>query len=161
MVTDAERFPIFIAVTLVVFVLILRFVTRNRLLPSGDVSVSVTEGGEVAVNKGFIRSSRPSYLSIGAVALIVVVGGMLFAKFGQNGGLPWWIYYTVPAVVTLALPPVAFRFKGPELWWYLALAFLSSPAIHAAFSFFLGWHNYMPFIYVPSLHDLLNVRGQL
>ena len=70
MVTQAQRFPIFIVVTLFVFVLILRFVTRKR-------------------------SVHPFFLATSVVAAIVVVGGMLFAKLGQNAGWPWWVYYTV------------------------------------------------------------------
>ena len=101
------------------------------------------------------RTQRPNTLTVVAVAALVVVGGMLFAKFGNNIGLPWWIYYTVPALVTLALPPLAFRFSGRELVQYLVLAFLSSPVIHVAFSFFFDWHEYMPFILVPSLKSLL------
>lgn len=124
------RFPILILVSLVVFVAILRFVTRRR-------------------------TNKPSITSVIVVAAIVVVGGMLFAKFTQNAGWPWWIYYTVPAFVTLVLPPATFRFTGQELWRYLLLAFLSAPAIHVAFSFLLGWHDYMPFIQVPSLQELL------
>lgn len=61
---------------------------------------------------------------------------MIFAKFGNNAGLPWWIYYTIPALVTLVLPPVAFRFSGKELAQYLVLAFLSLPVIHVVFSSF-------------------------
>ena len=57
--------------------------------------------------------------------------------------------------MTLALPPVAFRLTGRELWQYLVLAFLSSPVIHVLFSFFLGWHEDMPFIPVPSLRGIL------
>jgi hypothetical protein len=80
---------------------------------------------------------------------------MVFAKYGNNFGLPWWIYYTVPALATLLVPPIAFRLQRRELAHYLVLAFLSSPAIHVAFSLFLGWHEYMPFIPVPSLKQLL------
>jgi uncharacterized protein (DUF983 family) len=101
------------------------------------------------------RAVRPPFFSIAVIAAIVVVGGMLFAKFGQNAGWPWWVYYTVPAAVTLLLPPLALRLSASELWQYLVLAFLSSPAIHVAFSFFLGWHEYMPFLKVPSIHELL------
>jgi len=126
--TEAQRFPIFIVVTLVVFALILRVVMRKR-------------------------ASRPSLFAIAVVSCIVVVGGMLFAKLGNNAGWPWWIYYTAPALVTLVLPPIAFRFSGTELWQYLILAFLSSPLIHAVFSFFFGWHEYMPFLHVPSMQD--------
>ncbi len=131
MISEAQRFPIFILVSLVVFFAILRFVTRSRLAPV---------------------SWLPSFV----IALIVVVGGMVFAKVGQNTGWPWWVYYTVPALATLLFPPLALRFSARELWQYLLLAFLSSPLIHLLFSFFLGWHNYLPFFQVPSLQELLS-----
>jgi hypothetical protein len=130
MSAEILRFSTFILVSLLVFFFILRFVTRNR-------------------------AKRPSFVSVAVVAAIVVVGGMIFAKFGNNAGLPWWIYYTVPALVTLLLPPMAFKLSGKELWFYLVLAFVSSPVIHVLFSFFLGWHEYMPFIPVPSLQSLI------
>lgn len=130
MISPTQRFAVFVIVSLVVFVVILRFVTRKRPEP-------------------------PPIFRVAVVAAIVVVGGMCFAKFGQNTGWPWWIYYTVPALTTLLLPPIAFRFSNRELWQYLVLAFLSSPAIHVAFSLFLDWHEYMPFIPVPSLRNLL------
>jgi hypothetical protein len=124
------RFWAFVLVSLVAFVAILRFVTRHRGMRLKPVSVL-------------------------AVAGVVVVGGMVLAKFGHNAGLPWWIYYTVPAVATLTVPPATFAFTGKELAQYLLLAFLSSPVIHVVFSFLFGWHEYMPFIPVPSLQELL------
>ena len=124
------RFGAFVIVSLVAFIAILWFVTRRR-------------------------STRPRPGTVLLVAGIVVVGGMLFAKFGNNAGLPWWIYYTVPALVTLAVPPATFAFSGKELAQYLVLAFLSSPVIHVAFSLFLDWHEYMPFLPVPSLRQLM------
>jgi MFS superfamily sulfate permease-like transporter len=129
MINQAMRFPILIAVSLIVFISIIYFVLRNR-------------------------SMRPSYYSIALVSVVVVVGGMVFAKLTQNAGWPWWIYYSVPAGITLLLPPLAFRLSWSELWRYLALAFLSAPAIHAAFSFLLDWHDYMPFLNVPSLKSI-------
>ena len=126
--TEAERFPVFVLVTLAVFVLILRVVMRKR-------------------------ASRPSLFAMAAVSCTVVIGGMMFAKIGNNSGWPWWIYYTVPALVTLALPPMVFRFSVTELWQYVILAFLASPLIHVVFSFFFGWHEYMPFLHVPSMQD--------
>lgn len=128
--TEAQRFPLFILVSLVVFFAILRFVTRKR-------------------------SERPPLIAVLGTAAVVVVGGMIFAKYGQNAGWPWWIYYTVPALVTLVVPPVVLRFSTGELLQYLVLAALSSPAIHVLFSFFLGWHDYMPFFRVPSLREVL------
>lgn len=131
MISADGRFLIFVFVSLLVFITILRVVTRRR-------------------------TRRPGTKAVLAVAAVVVVGGMAFAKYGATAGLPWWIYYTIPAFATLLLPPVAFKLSGKELWQYLVLAFLSSPAIHVAFSLFLGWHEYMPFIPVPSLGRLVN-----
>ena len=128
--SEALRFPIFILISLIAFFAILGFVTRER-------------------------SSRPRLSTLLWIAAVVVVGGMVFAKYGQNAGLHWGVYYTVPALVTLVLPPAVLRFSLAELWRYLILAALSSPIIHVLFSFFLGWHNYMPFIRVPSLQELL------
>jgi hypothetical protein len=125
------RFGIFILVTLIVFVGILLFVTRNR-------------------------SQHPSPVAIALISAVVVVGGMLFAKLGNNAGWPVWIYYAVPALTTLVLPPIALRMAPrSELWQYLVLAFAASPAIHVGFSFFVGWHDYLPFFYVPALTQLV------
>lgn len=125
MISQAMRFPILIAVSLIVFIAILCFILRKR-------------------------ETRQPYYVIALISGVVVVGGMVFAKLTQNAGWPWWIYYTVPAAVTLLLPPLAFRMTRAELWRYLVLAFLSAPTIHIAFSFFLDWHDYMPFLYIPS-----------
>jgi len=43
-----------------------------------------------------------------------------------------------------------------EVFLYLPLAWLIAPLIHVLFSFFVGWHDYMPFpVYIPSLAELL------
>jgi hypothetical protein len=124
------RFAVFMLVTLVVFVGILLAVTRRR-------------------------APHPSLVVIAVLSVVVVIGGMLFAKLGNNAGWPVWIYYAVPALATLVLPPIALRMRPrAELWQYLVLAFASSPAIHVAFSFFVGWHDYLPFFYVPALKQL-------
>ena len=126
----ALRFPVFILVSLVAFLAILRFVTRKR-------------------------PARPSPATLLGIAIVVVAGGMVFAKVGQNIGWHWSVYYTVPALATLIVPPAVLRFSTTELWHYLVLAAFSSPVIHALFSFLLGWHEYMPFIYVPSLREIV------
>lgn len=130
MLSSAAHFPAFILASLIVFVAILYFVLRARATPLNKIRIAI-------------------------VTAIVVVAGMLFAKFGTFIGLPWWIYYTLPALVTLLLPPVAFRMSRSELWQYLVLAFISAPVIHVFFSFFFGWYEYMPLIHVPPLQDLL------
>lgn len=127
--TGNLRFAAFIVVALVVFVGILKVVLRSR-------------------------DQQPAFSRVAWVASIVVVGGMIFAKVGQNVGLPWWIYYTVPMLLTLFLPTVSFKMNAREVVMYLVLAFLSSPLIHTVFSFFLGWKEYMPFLPVPAMWEL-------
>ena len=123
------RFSVFVVASFLVFTLLLRFVLRRR-------------------------ASAVSPSSIAKIGLVVIVGGMLFAKFGQNFGWPWWIYYTTPALVTIFLPPLYFGMEGREIPTYLALSFLSAPFIHFCFSFFVGWQDYMPFMEVPFIGDL-------
>lgn len=72
---------------------------------------------------------------------VVVVAGMLFARFAAILGATPLIYYRAPALTTLLLPPVAFRMRRREAVEYLLLAF--------------GWHEYLPFWFAPSLNDRL------
>ncbi|MGH9947344.1 MAG: hypothetical protein ACRD6X_09105 [Pyrinomonadaceae bacterium] len=88
------------------------------------------------------------------LGLFVVVAGMMFGKYGFHLGLPWWIYYSVPMLITVFFPPVYFKMSKTEFPVYLVLSFLSAPFIHVLFSGFLGWKDYMPFIPVPSLWEL-------
>ncbi len=124
------RFAIFVVVSLIVFVGVLRLALRSRERPA-----------------------KPR--TIGWVALVVIAGGMIFGRVGAQAGLPWWIYYTTPALATFVLPPLALGMSTRELLRYLALAVLMAPAIHVVFSFGLGWHEYMPFVRVPAWWELL------
>jgi hypothetical protein len=120
--STAYRFPIFMLVSLVVIAGILAFVLRARAPERGRLWL---------------------------VASIVGPGGMLVAKYGATVGAPWWLYYTIPVLLTLVLPVIAFQMKPREVAGYLVLAFLSAPAIHVLFSLTLGWREYMPFLPVP------------
>jgi hypothetical protein len=130
------HFPIFVAVSLVAFTGVLRLVLRHRSAPL-------------------------SWQALIWVAGVVVVGGMTFAKIGATHGLPIWLYYGVPAVLTWVLPPVVFRMRGRELPIYLLLALVVAPAIHLAFSFILGWNEYLPFLPIPSLVELASYHPSL
>ena len=101
------------------------------------------------------QTFRKRIIAVGVVSLIVVVAGMVFGKYGATGGLPWWIYYPVPALVTVFLPPLVFKLSVKRTILYLVLAALSAPLIHVLFSFFLGWGEYMPFLPIPSLASLI------
>lgn len=123
------RFLIYLAVSAAVFVGLLLFVLRSR-------------------------RDRPWTLIL-ILASVIVVGGMLFAKWGQNSDLSWLVYYTIPALATVFLPPFVLRMTGGETLRYLLLALLMAPAIHVFFSFCFGWHDYMPFLYVPAASEVL------
>jgi len=90
------------------------------------------------------------------LSFLVVVAGMLFGKYSATFGLPWWIYYPVPMLVTVLLPPLILKMNKRKTLYYLLLSFLSAPFIHAFFSFFFEWTEYMPFWKIPSLKSLLD-----
>jgi hypothetical protein len=125
----APKFLVFVAASILVFVGVVWFVLRKRASVSWPLLLSM--------------------------ALLVVAGGMTFARWGQQIGLPWWIYYTAPAFATFLLPPLVFRMSSREAATYLGLAVLMAPAIHLFFGFFIGWPEYMPFIPVRSLSSIL------
>ena len=79
------------------------------------------------------------------LAIVVVVVGMLFGKYGANWGLKWWIYYPVPLLMNVILPPVLLKMNIKRTIIYLVLSLISAPFIHIFFSMVLGWNEYMPF----------------
>jgi hypothetical protein len=104
------------------------------------------------------RAEKPSPATLIMLTLIVVVCGMLFARYGHIlFRFPWWIYYGLPASLTFLLPPLVLKMKGAEAARYVPMAVLIAPAIHIFFSLFVGWHDYMPFpAYIPSLAELIH-----
>lgn len=126
--TGWERFAVFTAVAFVVFVSVLRLALRERV--------------------------PPAWTRMLLTALFVVLGGMLFARWVYAPGFPWGIFYGVPALATFLAPPIVFRMSRLETCSYIAMAVVMAPAIHVFFSFFFGWHDYMPWFYVRSVWDL-------
>ena len=118
-------------VSVIVVILILRFTMRSRKKnPLG----------------------RPLNLII--IGLVTIIS-MIMGKYGAGWGLPWWIYYTSPMLLTIVFPMIYFEMRQKEILSYVILTFLSAPAIHIIFSFFAGWKNYMPFIPVPSIWEMV------
>lgn len=88
------------------------------------------------------------------LSVVIVIMGMLFGKYGANWGLPWWIYYPVPMLANVLLPPVVLKMKTRQIILYLVFSFLSAPFIHVFFSFFFNWNEYMPFWKIPYMGNL-------
>lgn len=126
MMRTSWHFPIMILGSLVIFVVLLRFILSKE-------------------------EFRKNFTKISLLSFIVVVLGMIFGKYGAMAGLPWWIYYPVPLLMTVLLPPVVLKFSPRQTVVYLIFSFLSAPFIHVLFSFFLGWTEYMPFLKIPFM----------
>ena len=123
------HFPVMIVASLLIFFLTIRiFLSKNDF--------------KIKRKKKFI------------LALVVVVFGMLFGKYGATYKLPWWLYYPIPMLITVILPPIVLKLNTKKTIIYLVLSFLSAPFIHVAFSFFLGWTEYMPFWKIPFIGNL-------
>lgn len=130
---DLERFAVLVVVASVVFLAVLGLVTRGR-------------------------SNRPRPGLLFLLTFVVVLAGMVFARYGHIlFRLPWWIYYGLPASLTFLLPPVALRMRTAEIARYVPLAVLMGPGIHLLASLVFGWHDYMPFpVYIPSLMEMVH-----
>lgn len=124
------HFPIMIVASLLIFILIVRVI-----LGKAD----------------FNEKCKQIFI----LAIIVVVFGMLFGKYGATYQLPWWLYYPVPMLITVLLPPVVLKLNTRKTAIYLVLSFLSAPFIHFIFSFFLDWTEYMPFWEIPFIDTVV------
>ncbi|RYG11469.1 MAG: hypothetical protein EOO07_20550 [Chitinophagaceae bacterium] len=98
---------------------------------------------------------KQQFKTIFFLALICVVFGMLFGKYGATFRFKWWIYYPIPMLINVLLPPILLKMKGKEIAVYLLLSFLSAPFIHLIFSVFFDWHEYMPFWNIPSFKSMV------
>lgn len=130
---DILRFFIFMLAAFLLFLAVLRFTTRHR-------------------------HKKPTSVTIFAIGLIVVVAGMLFARYSHLyfAHLSWVVYYGIPALITVLLPPLWLRMSRREVGQYLPLAWLMAPVIQVFFSLFVGWHDFMPFpVYIPSLVEMI------
>lgn len=127
--TDLAKFFVYMLFALIVFVLVLLFTL-------------------------FKRPKQPVF-KIVLLSIIAVVGGMTFARITYGKGVPWWIFYGIPAFITFALPPIVLKMSTRELLFYIPISLLMGPTIHVFFSFFFGWHDFMPLFYVSWWHDLV------
>jgi len=98
--------------------------------------------------------SQKQVFKILLLGLIVVVFGMTFSRITYGIGVSWLIFYGLPALNTFVLPPLVLRMSKNEILLYLPLAMIVSPVIHVFFSFFIGWHYFMPLFYVPYWREL-------
>ncbi|MCD4733977.1 hypothetical protein K8R78_07040 [bacterium] len=119
------------AITLLVFIVFLRYILRERL--DENLTTQIT-----------------------LIGLVVAVGGIFMATYGNwVFRFPWWLRYPIPLLITLLLPPLYFKMNRDELWSYLLLGALTVPAVHFVFVFFFGWSGYLHFVTFPSLWEMI------
>lgn len=124
------HFPIMIFASLIVFFIVIRIVLSKEQF-------------------------YQKYISIILLSILVVIVGMRFGRYGAILGLKWWIYYPIPMLMTVLLPPLVLKLNTKKTMLYLVLSFLSAPFIHIVFSFFISWTEYMPFWKIPYIKDFL------
>ncbi len=127
---DVNHFLVYLLVSMVVYFAVLTFTVRKR--------------------------SPRHYLKLFLLTLVITAGGMLFGRYTYGKGLPWWIYYGIPVLMTYLFPMAILHLSRKELLQYTPLAILMAPAIHVFFSFFFGWYEYMPLFYVPWWRELIS-----
>jgi len=110
-ISAAWHFPFMIVVSLLLFYLVIRIVLGK---------------------KEFIEKKKLIVL----LSLLVVIVGMIFGKYGAQIGLKWWIYYPIPMLMTVLLPPLILKMNIRNTIFYLFLSFLSAPIIFISFFHF-------------------------
>lgn len=88
---------------------------------------------------------------IDIVGIVTVYGSFLISKYGNFMKLPAFLYYALPLVLSICIPPLALRMKSDQVLKYLALGILVIPFVHIFFSLFFGWGDMVPFVRIPSL----------
>ena len=124
------HFLVMVAVSFLIFFIVIRLAVKRQ---------------------AFVIHFRKIFL----LSVLVIIVGMLFGKYGQNFGLPWWVYYPVPMLMNVLLPPLVLKMNRKQTVVYLVLSFLSAPFIHAFFSFFFNWTEYMPFWKIPYINAFI------
>lgn len=126
---QAFRFLIMAAVTYIAFLCVIRLVIGSQY-------------------------KAKSFL-INIIGMITVYGSFLISRYGNFLRLPGWFYYVLPVLLTVFLPPLSLKMKSDQTLKYLAFSLLAIPVIHLCFSFLLGWGEFLPFINIPSLWNII------
>ncbi len=98
---------------------------------------------------GSIYKSKSFRINI--IGIITVYGSFIISRFGEYLKLPDYIYYIVPVLLIVLLPPLSLNMKTDQTLKYLVFIIISVAVIHLLFSLLIGWRDLLPFIKIPSL----------
>lgn len=126
---NAFRFLIMAVVTYLTFLCVIRLVLGNQYK-----------------SKSFL---------INIIGIFTVFGSFIISRYNDILKLPGFLYYILLILLTVFLPPLSLKMKSDQTLKYIALGVVAVPLLHLLFSLLLGWGEYLPFIKIPSLWELI------
>jgi len=92
---------------------------------------------------------------INIIGMLTVYGSFIISRYNDVLKLPGFLYYILLILLTVFLPPLSLKMKSDQTLKYIALGVVAVPLLHLLFSLLLGWGEYLPFIKIPSLWELI------
>jgi len=92
---------------------------------------------------------------INIIGIFTVFGSFIISRYNDILKLPGFLYYILLILLTVFLPPLSLKMKSDQTLKYIALGVVAVPLLHLLFSLLLGWGEYLPFIKIPSLWELI------
>lgn len=92
---------------------------------------------------------------INIIGMITVYGSFIISRYKGLFKLPGYIVYIIIICLMIFLPPLALKMKSDQTLKYFAFGIIAVPVLHLLFSLLIGWGDYLPFIPIPSLWNLL------
>ncbi|NLX63758.1 MAG: hypothetical protein GX022_03110 [Clostridiaceae bacterium] len=126
---NAFRFLIMAAVTYLAFLCVIRIVMGSQYK-----------------SKSFL---------INIIGMLTVYGSLIIGRYNDVLKLPGFLYYILLILLTVFLPPLSLKMKSEQTLKYFALGVVAVPLLHLLFSLLLGWGDFLPFIQIPSLWELI------
>ncbi len=126
---QAFRFLVMLAITYMAFLCVIRIAMGNQY-------------------------KAKSFL-INIIGILTVFGSFIISRYNGILKLPGFIYYILIILLAVFLPPLSLKMKSDQTLKYIAIGFVTIPILHLLFSLLLGWGEYLPFIPLPSLWDLI------
>ena len=120
------------------------------------VMTAVTYLGFLCVIRLVIGSQyKGKSFLVNVIGMITVYGSFLITRYGNFLKLPAFLYYVLPLILTVFLPPLSLKMKSDQTLKYFAFSIIAVPVIHMFFSFFFGWGEFLPFLKIPSLWNVI------
>lgn len=92
---------------------------------------------------------------INIIGTISIFGSFILMRYNEAMKLPGFVYYILVVLLLVFLPPLSLKMNSDQILRFFALSIVAVPLLHLLFSLLLGWGDYLPFIHIPSLWELL------